>query len=73
VAKYGTLAVPWGNVHRLRGPGFIYDWDALERPTGIRAALLEHYEEVRIIPAIDAYGAPQIQFNGPVSVLVPRR
>jgi len=59
-------------VHRLHQPGFIYDWGNLDRPTGVRAALLEHYQEVRTIPSVEAFGAPQIQFLGPVSVLVPR-
>jgi hypothetical protein len=59
-------------VQRLHSPGFLYDWGNLERSTGIRAALLENYREVRVIPGFESDGAPQVQFNGPVSVLVPR-
>lgn len=38
-------------VRHLHEPDFWYDSKSFERPSGIRAALLEHYREVRTIPA----------------------
>ena len=52
---------------------FVYDWRDLDRPTGIRAALQENYDEVRTIEGPPAgRPGPLIQYTGPVSVLVPK-
>ena len=67
-------------VRDFHSPYFLYDWPTVgvghwERPSGIRKALLENYEEVRVIPA--PTGASELQQQiahiGPVSVLVPKR
>lgn len=61
-------------VHRYHLPGFDYDWGNLDRPTGVRAALEENYDEVRVIPGLEGTQFdPAIMFGGDVSVLVPRR
>ena len=53
---------------------FLYDWDGWPRPTGVRQALLDHYEEVRVIPGASGVDvSPKIEHSGPVSVLVPRK
>lgn len=59
-------------VHGLDDPTFIYDWTNLDRPTGVREALRENYDLVRVIPGLEVTGAPQIQFAEPVYVLVPK-
>lgn len=60
-------------VHRYQERGFDYDWGNLERPTGVRAALQEHYQEERVLPGLEGtqFG-PEIMFGGPVHVLVPK-
>lgn len=62
-------------VRNLHQPNFLYDWHDWERSSGVRAALLRDYEEVRIIPGVVQRGLPvaQSELTGPVSVLVPRR
>ncbi|MGH9387574.1 MAG: hypothetical protein ACRD2N_25215 [Vicinamibacterales bacterium] len=60
-------------VHRYHAGSFTYDWSLLDRPTGIRTALQENYEEVRTIEGLSARPGPLIQYRGPVSVLVPKR
>lgn len=60
-------------VHRYHARGFDYDWGNLERPTGVRAALQEHYDEVRVIPGMEGVQfGPEIMFGGPVYVLLPK-
>ena len=61
-------------VRDLDSPFFIYDWTHWERPSGIRQALEECYQVVRVIPGIegDVDNLPRINHSGPVSVLVPR-
>jgi hypothetical protein len=60
-------------VRNLHSPFFLYDWHDWPRSSGVRQALLEHYVEVRLIPAPDGgESPPEIRHTGPVSVLVPR-
>jgi hypothetical protein len=61
-------------VHNLHSPFFFYDWFAWERSSGVRDALLEHYEEVRTIPAAEGSDGPirRAMQTGSVSVLVPK-
>lgn len=61
-------------VRDLHSPYFLYDWDAWERPTGVKKALLECFNEVRTIPAADLKGLPieNIMYTAPVSVLEPK-
>jgi hypothetical protein len=61
-------------VHHLHDPQFRYDWYDWSRPSGVRAALLEHYQEARVIPAARTNDGPidYLEFAGDVSVLVPK-
>jgi hypothetical protein len=61
-------------VRNLHSPFFYYDWDGWPRSSGVRRALLEHYTEMRIIPAPagDNLLPPIIMHTGPISVLVPK-
>ena len=61
-------------VRDLHEPTFLYDWFGWQRSSGVRAALLENYREVRIIPAAAVAGRPPaaIKLVGAVSVLVPK-
>ncbi len=66
-------------VRDLHSPYFLYDWQTSglghwDRPSGVREALLDSYEEVRVIPAPAGAGQlqRQIEHIGPVSVLIPR-
>src|SRR5690606_17252635 len=56
-------------VRDLQSPYFFYDYHLWRRSSGIRAALLEHYEVVRVIPAVQ--GAGDAYFRD-VFVLEPR-
>jgi hypothetical protein len=61
-------------VRDLHAPNFLYDWHDWPRPSGIRAALLANYDQVRTIPAVA--GNPNllsgVRHTGPVSVFVPK-
>jgi hypothetical protein len=61
-------------VHDFHSPTFLYDWHLWEHSSGVRAALTEHYTEIRTIAAVDkeAMLLPQIRQTGPISVFVPR-
>jgi hypothetical protein len=61
-------------VRDFHSPFFLYDWAYWERSSGVKKALLEHYQEVRIIPAAEreALLLPIIMFTGPVSVFIPK-
>jgi len=61
-------------VHDFHSPYFLYDWDAWQRPSGVREALSEHYSEIRTIPGVRTTlpGEMLIEYVGPVSVLVPK-
>jgi len=61
-------------VRDFHSPFFLYDWTYWERPSGVKKALLKHYQEVRIIPAAEreALLSPIIMHSGPVSVLIPK-
>jgi hypothetical protein len=83
VGRYSLLAPLLGRiraqvyrkilVQHYHDPNFVYDWGNLVRPTGVRQALQDNYDEIRIIPALPhPPGGPAIQYDGPVSVLVPR-
>ena len=57
-------------VRSLHRPDFGYDYYLWRKSSGIRAALLEHYREVRRIPAVEGQedGTP---FLREISVLEP--
>lgn len=59
-------------VHDFHASWFLYDWADWPRPSGIRQALLDHYDEVRTIPGVEGNPLllPGIWHSGPVSVLV---
>lgn len=60
-------------VHDFDSPFLIYDYRDWPRSSGVRQALLEHYQEVRTIPAPDGNELlPRGALMGPVTVLVPR-
>jgi hypothetical protein len=61
-------------LHDFHSPFFLYDWEDWERSSGVKEALLENYDEVRMIPAAqgDNERPPIIMHTGPVSVLVPK-
>jgi hypothetical protein len=61
-------------VHDLHSQFFLYDWYSWEKPSGIKEALLEHYTEIRTIPAVEGNTLPIINRMqvGPVSVLIPK-
>ena len=58
-------------VRDLHSPFFPYDWFSWKKPSGVRAALLEHYDEIRTIPAVEGNFIGNMQV-GAVSVLVPK-
>jgi hypothetical protein len=60
-------------VQDFHTPFFLYDWSDWERPSGVRAALLENYVEIRLIepPKGNQLLASQILNAGAVSVFVP--
>jgi hypothetical protein len=62
-------------VHNLHRRDFLYDWFDWEPSSGVRAALLTYYTELRIIPSAKEHGdvpVEGLQFASDVSVLVPR-
>jgi hypothetical protein len=61
-------------LHDLHSPFFFYDWVYWEKSSGVKKALVEHYTEVRTIPAVegDVLRPPIIMHTGPVSILVPK-
>ena len=60
-------------LHDYHDPVFVYDWATLDRPTGVRAALQENYDEIRIIKGLpEQRPGPTVQYGGDVSVLVPK-
>ncbi len=61
-------------VRNFHSPRFLYDYSLWPRPSGVRAVLLEHYTEVRTIPAAEGplTLTPGVKHTGPVSVFVPK-
>jgi hypothetical protein len=61
-------------LHDFHDRFFLYDWPYWLRSSGVRQALNDNYDEVRVIPDMGPEAAlpPAIQFRGPVSVLVPK-
>lgn len=64
-------------VRNLHAIDFWYDFGEWLKPSGIRQALLDNYEEVRVIPAIRLQPSNHFVVNtytvAPISVLVPRK
>ena len=62
-------------VRNLHSPNFFYDYSTWLRPSGVKQALEENYEEVRTIPAPQAgiVVLREVTESGPISVLVLRR
>ncbi len=61
-------------VRDLHSPNFQYDYWLWRKPSGIRAALIDNYEEIRVIRGLempDPNQLPSIGFTD-ISVLVPR-
>lgn len=57
-------------VRDMDSPSFVYDWDLFPRPSGVRRALLDHYQIQKVIPA-PKDDPPTIMHGGPITVLVP--
>jgi hypothetical protein len=56
-------------VRDFHGRNFLYDFWQWKRPSGVRQALLEHYKEIKVIPAV---ADVPVMYSGPVSVFVPK-
>jgi hypothetical protein len=51
-------------------PKFLYDHWLWSHRSGVKEALLEHYKEIRTIPAVE--DVPAMVFGGPITVFIPK-